>query len=286
MSIHLARVLDLPRIQDTRGNLTFIEEDAHVPFAIRRVYYLYDVPGGASRGGHAHHDLQQLLIAVNGTFDVHLDDGREQRVVTLNRSFKGLYMPRMLWRELHNFSGGAVCLCLASEHYLESDYIREHSEFLAVARSEGRLRFVPYDRRILDASRVWLREPEIAQLTLTPSFTDAQQEAWFQALSGRNDYVAFGIEHAGAPVGACGLKNMTSVDAEYFGFLGERSLWGKRLGREMVDAMVVQARLRRLKRVWLKVGAANDRAVRLYAKAGFVQVNDAAGLLTMSLSLP
>lgn len=124
------RIIDLPRIHDHRGNLTFVEGGIHIPFDVGRVYYLYDVPGGESRAGHAHKALEQLVIAVSGSFDVLLDDGHERRTVTLNRGYHGLYMSNSVWREIHNFSSGAVCLVLASMRYEEEDYIRDYHDFL------------------------------------------------------------------------------------------------------------------------------------------------------------
>jgi dTDP-4-dehydrorhamnose 3,5-epimerase-like enzyme len=128
-SIDSCQMAELPKISDPRGNLTFIESLRHVPFQIERVYYLYDVPQGAERGGHAHRALHQLLIAVTGSFDVHLDDGRQKKTVHLNRSFQGLYVCPMIWREIDNFSSGAVCMVLASEYYDEADYFRDYPEF-------------------------------------------------------------------------------------------------------------------------------------------------------------
>jgi hypothetical protein len=124
------RVVELPKISDPRGNLTFVESKRHIPFDIRRVYYLYDVPGGAERGGHAHKGLHQLIVAMSGSFDVILDDGREKRRFHLNRSYFGLYVCPMIWRELDNFSSGSVCMVLASNNYEESDYYRNYAEFL------------------------------------------------------------------------------------------------------------------------------------------------------------
>lgn len=129
------QILDLATINDARGNLTVVESNRDIPFAVARAYWLYDVPGGASRGGHAHKELQQLIVAVSGSFDVILDDGRAQRTFSLNRSYYGLFVPRMVWRELTNFSSGSVCVVLASEHFDESDYYRDHGEFVAAALS-------------------------------------------------------------------------------------------------------------------------------------------------------
>jgi len=129
------RLVPLPKISDPRGNLTFIESGRHVPFECRRVYYLYDVPGGEGRGGHAHRALQQLVIAASGSFDVAVDDGMRTRVFSLNRSYTGLFIPSMVWRELANFSSGSVALVLASEHYSESDYYRDYDEFAQAARA-------------------------------------------------------------------------------------------------------------------------------------------------------
>src|SRR5260221_7166039 len=120
-------LVHLPRIEDPRGNLTFIEAHCHVPFDIRRVYYLYDVPGGADRGGHAHKQLRQLIIAASGSFDVAVDDGRVRRSFRLDRAFLGLYVPAMHWRELVNFSSGSICLVLASAPYDETDYVRDYT---------------------------------------------------------------------------------------------------------------------------------------------------------------
>jgi hypothetical protein len=124
------KLVDLPKISDPRGNLTFVECGRHIPFEIKRTYYLYDVPGGAERGGHAHKDLHQLIIAISGAFDIVLDDGREKKRYHLNRSYFGLYVCPMIWREMDNFSSGAVCLVLASNFYDEADYYRNYDEFI------------------------------------------------------------------------------------------------------------------------------------------------------------
>jgi WxcM-like protein len=128
-------MVELPKIADPRGNLTFIEADGHVPFPIRRVYYLYDVPGGASRGGHAHRRCASFIVAASGSFEVVLDDGKDRRTIFLNRSYRGVVVPVMTWRELQNFSSGSVCLVLASEHYDAADYYYDYDEFLRDVRA-------------------------------------------------------------------------------------------------------------------------------------------------------
>jgi len=133
MSIADCRIIELPKIADPRGNLSFIEGGRHVPFDIRRVYYLYDVPGGSDRGSHAHKSLHQFIVAMSGSFDVVLDDGVEKKRFHLNRSYYGLYVCPMMWRDLDNFSSGAVCMVLASTHYDVADYIRDYQEFLRLA---------------------------------------------------------------------------------------------------------------------------------------------------------
>lgn len=130
MNIDNCKILELPKITDPRGNLTFIEGGDHIPFDIQRVYYLYDVPGGAERGGHAHKGLHQLIIAMSGSFDVVLDDGKNRKRVHLARSYYGLYVCPMMWRELDNFSSGSVCMVLASNKYDESDYYRDYDQFI------------------------------------------------------------------------------------------------------------------------------------------------------------
>jgi hypothetical protein len=133
---HLAGVkgkwelIDLPVVRDSRGNLTFVEGTRHVPFRIERIYYLYDVPSGSERAGHAHRALQQLIIAASGSFSVHLDDGVNTETVFLNRSHTGLLMGPMVWRVIDNFSSGAVCFVLASSFFDEADYIRDYATFL------------------------------------------------------------------------------------------------------------------------------------------------------------
>ncbi|WP_448384370.1 sugar 3,4-ketoisomerase [Desulfosoma sp.] len=128
-TVHDCKLIDLPKISDRQGAITPIYGGVHLPFSIARVYYLYDVPGGESRGGHAHRQLQQLIVSVMGAFDVVLDDGCERRRIHLDRAYYGLYVPNMIWRELENFSSGGICLVLASLPYDEDDYIRDYETF-------------------------------------------------------------------------------------------------------------------------------------------------------------
>ena len=130
MGIDECKLIDVPKIEDPRGNLTFLEAERHLPFKFKRVFYLYDAPGGASRAGHALKRCHQFLIAISGSFDAILYDGRDKRRHHLNRSYYGLYIPPLIWRELDNFSSGSVCLVLASESYDEKDYLRDYSDFL------------------------------------------------------------------------------------------------------------------------------------------------------------
>lgn len=123
------KILSIPKIEDPRGNLSVIENDV-IPFDIKRVYYLYDVPSGAERGGHSHKEQQEFLVALSGSFDVILNDGKVEKTVTLNKPFEGLLITNGIWRELKNFSSGAVCLVIASDVFLEEDYIREFEDFL------------------------------------------------------------------------------------------------------------------------------------------------------------
>jgi hypothetical protein len=134
MNLKNCKLVNLPKITDPAGNLTPIEGGRHVPFEIKRVFYLYDVPGGATRAGHALKTCQQFIIAMSGSFDVMLDDGTDTKRYHLNRSYTGLYVPALIWRELENFSSGSVCTVLASEVYDEKGYYRDYEEFRSAVR--------------------------------------------------------------------------------------------------------------------------------------------------------
>lgn len=136
MRVSEARIIQLPKYLDVRGNLSVIEQNKEIPFGIKRSYWLYDVPGGESRGGHAYRMNEEFIVALSGSFDVILDDGMERKVFSLNRSYYGLYIPNGLWREIENFSTNSLALVMASEKYDADDYIRDYEEFKSLNHEE------------------------------------------------------------------------------------------------------------------------------------------------------
>ncbi len=136
-SIYDTSLIQFPKILDPRGNLTFIEQEQHIPFKISRVYWIYDVPGGEQRGGHAFREQNEIIIALSGSFDVFLDDGTAQKIVHLNRAYHGLYVPKMIWRRMQNFSTNSVAYVLAGNPYNEVDYLRDYEEYKALMQ-EGK----------------------------------------------------------------------------------------------------------------------------------------------------
>ncbi|HMO33810.1 MAG TPA: FdtA/QdtA family cupin domain-containing protein [Lacibacter sp.] len=129
MPLQDVQLIELPKIPDERGNLSFFENNAPIPFEIKRAYWIYDVPGGESRGGHAYRTLQEFVVALSGSFDIVINDGNEEKRISLNRSYKGVYVPRMIWRHLENFSTNALVLIVADQPYDEAEYIRDFNEF-------------------------------------------------------------------------------------------------------------------------------------------------------------
>ena len=136
MDLQDVRVIELPKILDRRGNLSIVEENKEIPFKIKRTYWIYDVPGGEIRGGHAYNENQEFIIALSGSFDIIIDDGKARRKFSLNRSYYGLYVPQQLWRQIENFSTNSLALVLSSTIYDENDYIRENEKFLLMKESE------------------------------------------------------------------------------------------------------------------------------------------------------
>ena len=135
-SIDQCKLIELGKNHHANGNLTVVENGKLIPFDIKRVFYIYDVPGGEERGGHSHKRMQQVIVAISGAFDVLLDDGVNQRSVTLNRPYQGLLVAPGVWSKQHNFSSGSVCLVLASDHYCEEDYVRDYDQFLQLTSNK------------------------------------------------------------------------------------------------------------------------------------------------------
>ena len=135
IDISAAKIIELPKFLDTRGNLSFIEELKHIPFKIERTYWIYDVPGGEARGGHAYRENEEFIVALSGSFDVVLDDGCQKQTFSLNRSYYGLYVPKGLWREMNNFSTNSLALVLASTGYEVDDYVRDYQDFIAIKKN-------------------------------------------------------------------------------------------------------------------------------------------------------
>jgi len=133
MDIFDAKIINLPKIEDPRGNLSIIEEEKNIPFKIERTYWIYDVPGGQIRGGHAFKEQQEFIVALSGSFDVVVDDGKQKKTFSLNRSYYGLYVPAGLWRQMENFSTNSLAIVLSSTVFLEDDYIREYDDFLKLS---------------------------------------------------------------------------------------------------------------------------------------------------------
>jgi dTDP-4-dehydrorhamnose 3,5-epimerase-like enzyme len=136
--MNIPKIVNLPKFLDARGNLSFVEQNNHIPFAIRRTYWLYDVPGGEARGGHAYKENEEFIVALSGSFDVILDDGKEKKTFTLNRSYYGLYVPKGLWREMNNFSTNSLAMILSSTDYDANDYVRDYDEFLKL-KNDGKI---------------------------------------------------------------------------------------------------------------------------------------------------
>ena len=134
MKLDQVRMLDFPKILDARGNLTFIQENDHIPFDIKRAYWIYDVPGGEVRGGHAYHELNEVIIALSGSFDVVIDDGEAKKIISLNRSYYGVLVPKKLWRRLENFSTNSLALIVGDRPFSEEDYIRDYEKFKELNR--------------------------------------------------------------------------------------------------------------------------------------------------------
>ncbi len=138
ISINDCKIIELPKIEDPRGNLTFLEQENHIPFSINRAYWIYDVPGGEIRGGHAFKEQEEVIIALSGSFDVIIDDAIEKKIYSLNRSYFGLYVPPGIWRQMQNFSTNALAIVLSSTHFNQNDYIRDYEKYITFRKNEKR----------------------------------------------------------------------------------------------------------------------------------------------------
>lgn len=277
--------IDFQRLGDERGDLVALEigMEKAVPFEIKRVYYIYRTAEGVSRGYHAHKKLKQVAICISGMCRMILDDGRRRDDVWLNNPTKGLLIESMTWREMHDFSDDCVLLVLASEHYDEADYIRDYQEFI---KSRPQVDFVPYDEKFLEKSWEWLNDPELMKLTLTKPFTREQQSEFYSSLASRDDYKIWGIRLGGEKIGAVGLKKIAHGEsAEYFGYIGDKSYWGKGVSSYMFGFIVSFAKEQKLKRIYLEVSKSNDRAVSSYRKNGFSECEDRGDTIIMELHL-
>lgn len=252
-------------IGDERGYLVSLEENRNIPFSIKRVYYIYGT-NDQPRGFHAHKELQQMLVCVSGSCKVKLDDGKNQSVFALSTGNEGLLVDKMIWHEMYDFSVNCVLLVLASEYYEEDDYIRDYNLFLEEMIS---IKFVDFNEEILNLSKKWLTDPETKELTMTPNIDEKTQLIWFKSLSHRTDYYIKGIVYENQSIGAMGIKNITPYCGEYWGYIGEKQYWGKKLGKYLIGYAVREAKLLNLEYLYLKVNVNNDRAIKLYEKSGF-----------------
>jgi len=265
-------IIEFPVIGDERGNLVSLEQMKSIPFEMKRVYYMYDLQKDLARGFHAHKDLQQVLVCLKGSCKVLLDDGRKKEIHYLDQPNKGLLIDKMVWHEMYNFSNDCVLMVIASGYYDEEDYIRNYQDFINIEIS---IKFCEYEEIFLDLSRVWLRDQEIKELTMTPDFDDEGQKKWYKSLKNKEDYYIRGIKYKEKPIGVVGIKNINSDSAEYWGYIGEKDYWGMGLGKYLLDYCYRYAQSIGLSFLYLKVAIGNDRAIKLYKKMGFkVQSND------------
>jgi len=278
-------LIELPVRRDARGTLAFVEAGKQLPFEARREFHLFELQAGVARGGHAHKACHQFLIAMVGQFTVTTDDGAEVRSWDLRSPTQGLHVPPGHWVELTPAADGAVLSVLASHGYDESDYIRDRERFEEwerVRRSSAEVSFGEFNRETLDLSFDWLADPEIRQLTETPVIEKGAQLRWFTGLPSRSDYKVWGVSYQGKPVGVVGLKRIEAATAEYFGYIGVKSCWGKGIGSAMLDFAEKQAGLLGLRRLELRVINDNPRARTLYLRRGFTTYQEGAGYSLMA----
>jgi RimJ/RimL family protein N-acetyltransferase len=255
----------------SEGYLSIGEQNAEIPFEVKRIFWTYYTPEEVVRGRHAHFNTEMVLVSVSGKTIVHTEmiDGTLNEYI-LDKPDIAVYLPKMCWHTMQ-FSHNAVLLVITSTKYSENDYIRSYETF----NDYKSLSFVEYNEIFLEKSWKWLNESEIKKLTLTPTFTKEQQVQFFNSLKERKDYFIKGILFNSEAIGACGLKNIDKQNqtAEFWAYIGEKQLWGKKLGVKILDEMFNQAKLLNLKSITLNVSAENIRAISLYEKIGFVKTS-------------
>lgn len=277
-------VVDLPLVHQDKGDLTALENSSSIPFDVKRVYYLYDVPYGADRGGHAHYELQQYVMAASGSFVFVLDDGTNTKEVFLNSPRKALHIKPGIWREMKDFSSGSICLVLASNTYHEGDYMRDYHKFEAYRN----VSINDYDEEFLDLSWKWLNDPEIKYLTNSSEFTKKSQRTWFNTLPDKVDYFIKGVSFDREKIGVVGLKRINAQDksAEYFGYIGEKKHWSKGFGSLMLYFAEHTAKNKYgLSRIHLEVIADNLRAIKAYEKFGFLKTKVSDNIIYMEKNI-
>jgi RimJ/RimL family protein N-acetyltransferase len=284
-SVSDCSIIQLPKIEYRTGNISLVEGVKNFPFRVKRVFYLYDIPAGESRGAHAHKECHQFLIAASGSFEIILDDGTNEKKVTLNRPFYGLHIPPLVWAYELNFSSGAIALVLTSDLYDGNDYIRDYSTYKKLNPRKVSIEIINYSDEFLRKSWFWLRDPEIKELTLTPSFSEDTQKQWFKSLSSLKDYYIKGILINEEAAGAFGLKHITEETAEFWGYIGERKYWGQGFGSIILTEAIKYAKVIKLKSLYLKVSDSNIRAINLYISHGFKFKDKKENVFFMTLVL-
>ena len=287
MAVSIVQLVDIPQRGDARGQLAVVELGGVLPFVVRRVYWIHGTKPGVSRGFHAHKKLRQLCVCVAGSVRLSLFDGRREESVVLDSSAKGLLIGAGLWREMHDFSPDCVLMVLADAEYDEADYLKDRDSFMESAADLGEdgIGFGAFDKLTLDKSYEWLNDPEIKALTDSPQIDSIAQARWFSTLASRSDYKAWSVMRHGNPIGVVGLKRISRESAEYFGYIGEKSLWGRGIGGRMLEFAQDQAKILGLPRMELRVVVSNLRAIRLYLRAGFTHVSEQGGSYLMQKTI-
>ena len=262
--------IELPNLGDDRGSLMVLESNKNVPFKVKRIYYILDAKPDIPRGFHAHKELIQLAFCIKGSCNMIMDNGIEKQQVRIDKFNVGLMIPPMVWHEMHDFSEDCVMLVLASAQYDEADYIRDYEVF----KDYSKISLKPYDEEFLEKSWEWLNDEELKYLTMTPNFTRKDQKTFFNSLELRSDYLIFGIDFCGKPIGACGLKNLKGEEAELWLYIGDKDYWGKGLGKKIMTCLENKAVEEGLTSLYLKVLKENKRAIGLYNKISYVATSE------------